>query len=94
MDKVYASAAEALKGVVANNQTIAVGGFGLCGIPEALIEALRESGVQNLTCISNNAGVDGFGLGQVAQYAPDQENDCVIRWAKTKSSNVSIWRAN
>ncbi|RTZ42520.1 CoA transferase subunit A [Candidimonas sp. SYP-B2681] len=65
MDKVYASAAEALKGIVANDQTIAVGGFGLCGIPEALIEALRESGVQNLTCISNNAGVDGFGLGKL-----------------------------
>lgn len=65
MDKVYASAAEALKGVVADNQMIAVGGFGLCGIPEALIAALRDSGVQNLTCISNNAGVDGFGLGQL-----------------------------
>ena len=65
MEKVYASAAEALKGVVASGQTIAVGGFGLCGIPEALIAALRDSGVQNLTCISNNAGVDGFGLGQL-----------------------------
>ncbi|MBB5216803.1 CoA transferase subunit A [Parapusillimonas granuli] len=63
MDKVYASAEEALKGVVADGQTIAVGGFGLCGIPEALIAALRDSGVQNLTCVSNNAGVDGFGLG-------------------------------
>lgn len=65
MDKVYASAEEALKGVVADGQSIAVGGFGLCGIPEALIAALRDSGVQNLTCISNNAGVDGFGLGQL-----------------------------
>jgi 3-oxoacid CoA-transferase subunit A len=65
MEKVYASAAEALKGVVADGQTIAVGGFGLCGIPEALIAALRDSGVQGLTCISNNAGVDGFGLGQL-----------------------------
>lgn len=63
MDKVYASAEEALKGVVADGQTIAVGGFGLCGIPEALIGALRDSGVGHLTCISNNAGVDGFGLG-------------------------------
>lgn len=63
MGKVYASAAEALKGVVADGQTIGVGGFGLCGIPEALIEALRDSGVKNLTCVSNNAGVDGFGLG-------------------------------
>ena len=65
MDKLYASAAEALDGVVADGQTIAVGGFGLCGIPEALIAALRDSGVRDLTAISNNAGVDGFGLGQL-----------------------------
>ena len=63
--KVYADAAQALAGVVANGQTIAVGGFGLCGIPEALIAALRDSGVTGLTAISNNAGVDGFGLGQL-----------------------------
>lgn len=67
MDKVYASAEEALKDIVADGQTIAVGGFGLCGIPEALIAALRDSGVKNLTCISNNAGVDGFGLGQLLE---------------------------
>jgi 3-oxoacid CoA-transferase subunit A len=63
MQKVFPSAAAALQGVVANNQTLAVGGFGLCGIPEALIQALKDSGVRDLTCISNNAGVDGFGLG-------------------------------
>ena len=62
-DKVYASAEDALKGIVADGQTLAVGGFGLCGIPEALIAALHDSGVKNLTAISNNAGVDGFGLG-------------------------------
>jgi len=67
MDKVYANAEEALKGIVADGQSIAVGGFGLCGIPEALIAALRDSGVKNLTCISNNAGVDGFGLGQLLE---------------------------
>ena len=61
--KLYPSAAAALQGLVADGQTLAVGGFGLCGIPEALIAALRDSGVRNLTVISNNAGVDGFGLG-------------------------------
>lgn len=65
MDKVFASAQEALAGIVKDGQTIAVGGFGLCGIPEALIAALCDSGVKDLTCISNNAGVDGFGLGQL-----------------------------
>jgi 3-oxoacid CoA-transferase subunit A len=67
MDKVYSSAADALSGVVQDGQLIAVGGFGLCGIPEALIAALRDAGVKNLTCISNNAGVDGFGLGQLLE---------------------------
>jgi len=63
MKKVYPDAASAIAGVVKDGQTIAVGGFGLCGIPEALIAAVRDSGVKNLTAISNNAGVDGFGLG-------------------------------
>jgi 3-oxoacid CoA-transferase subunit A len=63
MNKLFPSAAEALAGVVKDSQLLAVGGFGLCGIPEALIGALRDSGVKNLTVISNNAGVDGFGLG-------------------------------
>ncbi len=65
MNKIYPSAAEALKGVVADGQLIAVGGFGLCGIPEALIDALRDTGVKDLTVISNNAGVDDFGLGKL-----------------------------
>ena len=65
MDKVYERAAAALKDIVADGQTIGVGGFGLCGIPEALILALRDSGVKDLTCVSNNAGVDDFGLGQL-----------------------------
>jgi 3-oxoacid CoA-transferase subunit A len=63
--KVYPNADEALKGLVADGQTLAVGGFGLCGIPEALIAALRDSGAKGLTAISNNAGVDGFGLGML-----------------------------
>ena len=67
MNKIFPSAAAALKDVVADGQLIAVGGFGLCGIPEALIDALRDSGVKNLTAISNNAGVDDFGLGKLLQ---------------------------
>lgn len=63
ISKVYPSAKAALADIVADNQTIAVGGFGLCGIPEALILALKETSVSGLTCISNNAGVDDFGLG-------------------------------
>ena len=65
--KVYSEARAALSGVVASEQTLAVGGFGLCGIPEALIAALRDSGVKGLTVISNNAGIDGFGLGQLLE---------------------------
>ncbi len=65
MNKLYPSAHAALDGLVEDGMTIAVGGFGLCGIPEALIAALRDSGRKNLTAISNNAGVDGFGLGQL-----------------------------
>ena len=63
MNKVFSSAGAALADVVRDGQIVAVGGFGLCGIPEALILALRDTGVKGLTCVSNNAGVDGFGLG-------------------------------
>jgi 3-oxoacid CoA-transferase subunit A len=67
VNKIYPSAAAALQGVVRDGQLIAVGGFGLCGIPEALIDALKASGVKDLTAISNNAGVDDFGLGKLLQ---------------------------
>ncbi|MDP1535431.1 MAG: CoA transferase subunit A [Rubrivivax sp.] len=67
MKKLYPSAAAALAGIVKDGQLMAVGGFGLCGIPEALIAALRGTGVKDLTVISNNAGVDGFGLGQLLE---------------------------
>jgi len=67
MNKIYPSAAAALAGIVHDGQLLAVGGFGLCGIPEALIDALRDSGAKNLTAISNNAGVDGFGLGKLLE---------------------------
>ena len=67
MNKIYPSAAAALQGIVRDGQLMAVGGFGLCGIPEALIDALCASGVKDLTVISNNAGVDGFGLGKLLE---------------------------
>ena len=67
MNKIYPNATAALAGVVKDCQLLAVGGFGLCGIPEALIDALRDSGVKDLTVISNNAGVDGFGLGKLLE---------------------------
>ncbi|MBY8976350.1 CoA transferase subunit A [Rhodobacteraceae bacterium NNCM2] len=67
MRKVYKTAAEALDGVITDNMLIAAGGFGLCGIPENLIAAIRDSGAKNLTIASNNAGVDDFGLGLLLQ---------------------------
>jgi len=67
MQKIYASAAEALKGIPFDGMKLAVGGFGLCGIPETLIEALRDSGTKDLTVASNNAGTDGYGLGQLLE---------------------------
>ena len=63
MKKVYPTAAAALEGVLFDGMLIAAGGFGLCGIPELLIAAIREAGTRDLTIASNNAGVDGFGLG-------------------------------
>ena len=63
MKKVFATAADALDGLLFDGMTIASGGFGLCGIPELLIAAIRAAGTKNLTVASNNAGVDGFGLG-------------------------------
>jgi 3-oxoacid CoA-transferase subunit A len=63
MNKVYADARSALAGLLKDGMTIMAGGFGLCGIPETLIVAIRDAGVKNLTVISNNAGVDGKGLG-------------------------------
>jgi 3-oxoacid CoA-transferase subunit A len=65
MNKVYPTAAAALEGVLRDGLLIAAGGFGLCGIPELLIAAIRDAGVKDLTVASNNAGVDGFGLGQL-----------------------------
>ncbi|MGX0974847.1 3-oxoacid CoA-transferase subunit A [Roseovarius sp. MBR-51] len=67
MKKVYGSAAEALDGILQDGMLIAAGGFGLCGIPELLLAAIRDSGVKDLTFASNNAGVDDFGIGILLQ---------------------------
>ncbi|MEQ8346696.1 MAG: CoA transferase subunit A [Sneathiellaceae bacterium] len=67
VNKVYSDATAALDGLLRNDITVMAGGFGLCGIPEFLIDALKESGVTGLTCISNNAGIDGAGLGLLLQ---------------------------
>ena len=67
MKKIYGSAAEALDGLLRDDMLIAAGGFGLCGIPELLLEAIKDSGVKNLTFASNNAGVDDFGIGILLQ---------------------------
>ena len=67
LNKLYPNARAALDGVVHDGMLLAIGGFGLCGIPEALIVALRDTGVRNLTIASNNAGVDGWGLGQLLE---------------------------
>jgi 3-oxoacid CoA-transferase subunit A len=67
MDKVYKDAPSAMAGLVKDGMIIMAGGFGLCGIPEALIEAIRDSGARNLTFISNNAGIDGVGLGRLLE---------------------------
>jgi len=67
MKKVYSDARKALEGILFDGMTVMSGGFGLCGIPENLIEALKDSGVKGLTVISNNAGVDGWGLGKLLE---------------------------
>ncbi len=67
MKKVHGTAAEALDGLLHDGMLIAAGGFGLCGIPELLIDAIVRSGVKDLTVASNNAGVDGFGLGKLLE---------------------------
>jgi len=67
MSKIYKNAVEALAGLLRDDMTIAAGGFGLCGIPEHCIEAVKLSGVKGLTIVSNNAGVDGFGLGKLME---------------------------
>ena len=79
MRKVYANAEEALAGQIKDGMTLMAGGFGLCGVPETLIEAVRKSGAKDLTFVSNNAGVDGSGPWNPARDRPDQEDDLKLR---------------
>ena len=78
MKKVYANATEALDGVISDGMMIAAGGFGLCGIPELLLEAIKDSGAQNLTFASNNAGVDDFGIGILLQTKQVKKDDQLL----------------
>ena len=80
MSKVYSDAKDALDGILFDNMTIMAGGFGLCGIPENLIIALRDSGVSGISAISNNAGVDDFGLGLLLQTRQIKKNGFILRW--------------
>ena len=82
MKKVYADARSALAGLLKDGMTIMAGGFGLCGIPESLILAIRDSGVRNLTVVSNNAGTDGKGLGILLDSR--QIKKMISRAAKTR----------
>ena len=84
LTKLWPDARTALDGIVRDGMLLAIGGFGLCGIPEALILALRDTGVRNLTIASNNAGVDGWGLGLLLQNAPGEENDLQLRGRKCR----------
>ena len=79
MNKVVKDVNEALVGIT-DDMTIMLGGFGLCGIPENSIGKLVELGVKNLTCISNNAGVDDFGLGLLLQKKQIKKNDFLVCW--------------
>lgn len=82
MSKIQDSAAAALEGVLQDGMTLAVGGFGLSGIPADLIEAVRDSGVQNLTVVSNNMGVDGKGLGILIEAGQVRKSDRLLRGGK------------
>ena len=79
MRKVYANADEALAGQIKDGMILMAGGFGFCGVPETLIDAVRKSGAKDLTFVSNNAGVDGIGLGVLLEDRPDQEDDFQLR---------------
>ena len=93
MTKVFPSAETALAGLLFDHMTLAAGGFGLCGIPENLICALRDSGVKGLTIIGNNAGVDDFGMGLLLKTR-QVKKVMAPTWGRTRSSNARCWPAS
>jgi len=80
MKKIYGSAQEALDGLLFDGMFIAAGGFGLCGIPELLLQSIKETGTKDLVFASNNAGVDDFGIGILLQTRQVKKNDQLLRW--------------
>ena len=92
MGKIYNDASEALEELCRDGMKVMSGGFGLCGIPENLIAALRDSGAKNLTVISNNAGVDGFGLGQLLETRQIAIILICLFWARWKFQKRAISR--
>ena len=93
MDKVVRSAQDAVA-KIPDGATVMVGGFGVCGNPENLLAALHAQGTRGLTIVSNNAGIDDFGLGRSAQGPPDPQDDRRPTWARTASSSGSTWQAS
>jgi len=92
MKKVYSSAAEALDGVLFDGMLIASGGFGLCGIPELLLQAIKDAGTKDLTFASNNAGVDDFGIGILLQSKQVKKNDFILCRRKRRIyAAVFVW---
>ena len=90
MQKIYSSAEAALEGLLFDGMTIAAGGFGLCGIPERLIDAIQASGVKDLTFASNNAGIDNEGLGKLLRTRQVKQDDLAPTSARTRSSSGNI----
>ena len=82
MNKVFSDASSALEGVLKDGMMIMAGGFGLCGIPEHLIYALRDSAIKDLTVVSNNAGIDDAGLGLLLETRQIKKNDFIVCWRK------------
>ena len=94
MQKVYPDARAALEGLLFDGMTIMSGGFGLCGIAENLIQAIRDSGVKNLTVVSNNCGVDGWGLGVLLDHKRIRRTTAGRSTGRVKWPSAPQWMAS